>query len=81
MDRINVRVDRIMKQRLEAEAQLEGVSSSDLVRAAIEAYLNARPKRESCFDIAVRIGMVGCAKDLPRDASTNKKYFDGFGRD
>lgn len=79
MERINVRVDKRIKQELEAEAREKGVSPSDIVRAAIEEHLKARPKQESCLDIARRIGIVGVYKDAPSDLSTNKAYFEGFG--
>ena len=47
-----------------------GVSPSEVVREAIEVYLRDRPKCETSFEIATRIGLIGCAKDLPPDLST-----------
>ena len=80
MDRINVRVDVDLKQKLEAEARDSGVSPSEVVPEALERYLKSKPKRETCLDIARRIGLIGSAKGLPEDLSTNRDHFEGFGR-
>jgi metal-responsive CopG/Arc/MetJ family transcriptional regulator len=80
MGRITVRVEDWLKRELQAEARERGVKSSDVVREAIEAHLRARPSRESGLDMARRIGLIGCARDLPPDLSTNRDHFEGFGR-
>jgi metal-responsive CopG/Arc/MetJ family transcriptional regulator len=81
MERINVRVDQRLKQQLEAEAKEKGVSPSHIVRQALEEHLQRRKPRETCLDIAMRLGIIGSAKGLPRDLSTNPKHMEGFGRD
>lgn len=80
MERINVRVDEHLKEELEAEAREKGVSPSDVVREALEKHLRPRTRRQSCLDIARRIGLVGSAQGLPADLSTNRDHFQGFGR-
>lgn len=80
MARINIRVEERLKRELEDEAQKRGVSPSDVVREALETYLESRPKRRTCLEIAQQIGLVGCAKGLPADLSTNRSHFEGFGR-
>jgi metal-responsive CopG/Arc/MetJ family transcriptional regulator len=79
MERINVRVDDQLKQRLEAEARARGVRPSDIVRQALEEHLRQRAPRESCLDIARRIGIVGIYNDAPQDLSTNPEHMEGFG--
>ena len=81
MERINVRVDPRLKQELEAEAREKGVSPSDIVRQALEEHMRQRTPRESCYDLAKRLGIIGSAKGLPSDLSTNPKHMEGFGRD
>lgn len=81
MERINVRVDERIKQQLEAEARARGVSPSQIVRQAIEEHLKQQPPVESCHDLAQRLGILGSAKGLPTDLSTNPKHMEGFGRD
>jgi hypothetical protein len=81
MERINVRIEERVKQQLEAEARLKGVSPSAVVRQAIEEHLKQQKPAESCYDLAKRLGILGSAKGLPSDLSTNPKYREGFGRD
>lgn len=81
MDRISFRVEPELKQRLEAEAKAEGVSPSDLAREALRELLQRRQPRESAYDVAKRIGIIGVFKDGPTDLSTNRAHMEGFGRD
>lgn len=76
LDRINVRVDARLEQQLEASAR--GVSPSDVVRQAIEAHLKQHRPRESAVDLARHLGILGSAKGLPADLSTNPVHMDGF---
>lgn len=81
MERINVRVEDRLKRELEAEAEHQGVRPSDVVRQALEAHLKRRTPRPNCFDLAERLGILGSAKGLPADLSTNPAHMEGFGRD
>jgi metal-responsive CopG/Arc/MetJ family transcriptional regulator len=81
MERINVRVDPRLKQELEAEAREKGVRPSDVVRQALEEHVRQRTPRETCYDLAQRLGILGSAQGLPADLSTNPKHMEGFGRD
>jgi hypothetical protein len=33
----------------------------------------------NAFQLAEKLGIIGCAKDLPPDLSTNPAYMEGFG--
>ena len=81
MERINVRVEGRLKQELEAEAREKGVRPSDIVRQALEEHMLQRTSRPNCRDLAERLGILGSAKGLPADLSTNPEYMEGFGRD
>jgi hypothetical protein len=81
MERINVRVEQRLKQQLEAEAREKGVRPSDIVRQALEEHMRRRTPRPNCRDVAERLGILGAAKGLPADLSTNPKHMEGFGRD
>jgi metal-responsive CopG/Arc/MetJ family transcriptional regulator len=80
MERINVRVEPRLKQELEAEAKEKGVSPSEIVRQALQEHMRQRMPRETCLDIARRIGIIGVYKDAPDDLSTNPEHMEGFGR-
>jgi len=79
MERINVRVDHELKRKREAEAREKGISPSDIVRQALREHLDRRESRETCLDIARRIGIVGVDEDTPPDLSTNPAHMEGFG--
>ena len=81
MERITVRVEPLLKRQLEAEAREKGVSSSEVVRQALEEHVRRQNQRLSCYDLAVRLGIIGSAKGLPTDLSTNPEHMEGFGRD
>jgi|PeaSoiMetatran63_FD_contig_41_4030320_length_476_multi_11_in_0_out_0_2 metal-responsive CopG/Arc/MetJ family transcriptional regulator len=80
MERINVRVDQRLKHELEAEARERGVRPSEIVREALNEHVHRRTPRQSCLDIARRIGIIGVYKDTPPDLSTNPEHMEGFGR-
>jgi hypothetical protein len=81
MERINVRVKERLKQQLAAEAREKGVRPSDIVRQVLEEHMRRRTPRESCRDLAERLGIIGIYKDAPSDLSTNPEHMEGFGRD
>ena len=78
--RISVRLDKATERKLKDEVQATGKNLSELVHEALAAYLQNRSQPETCLDLARRHGLVGRAKRLPSDLSTNRKYFEGFGR-
>lgn len=62
---------------------MKGQPESELVRHALESYLAKQRGAESAFDAAVAAGVIDSAKTaprMPRDLSTNPKYFEDFGR-
>ena len=76
-DRVSVRVGEKIRRRLAAAARTTGRKESAIVRAALEDYL---PAGTTCLDLARRHGLVGRARGLPKDLSTNKRHLQGFGR-
>ncbi|MEB3311427.1 MAG: hypothetical protein VKJ02_14465 [Snowella sp.] len=34
---------------------------------------------QNCYDLALELGVIGVAENLPPDLSTNPAYFEGFG--
>ena len=68
-----------LKQQLEAEAREKGVRPSDIVRQALEEHMRPRTERPNCRDLAERLGLIGSAKGLPRDLSTNPSKWKDSG--
>jgi predicted transcriptional regulator len=78
--RISVRLDADTERRLREEAQAAGKNESEVVREALALYFAGRAQKVSALELARRAGIIGCAKGLPADLSTNKRYFEGFGK-
>jgi len=77
--RISVRISGGIARRLKERSRTTGVLESQVVREALEQYLSAKRTEETTFDLLREAGMIGCVSGAPRDLSTNKKYFKGFG--
>jgi hypothetical protein len=80
MERINVRVESRLKKELEAEAREKGVRPSDIVRQVLEQHLRGRTAKPNALELAERLGILGSARGLPADLSTNREHMKGFGR-
>jgi len=81
MHRISIQVDERLKSELEAEAKEKGVRPSDLVRQVLERHLRGRTPRPNARELAERLGILGSARGLPADLSTNLEHMEGFGRE
>jgi hypothetical protein len=79
MERINVRLEAKLKHELEAEARQRGVTPSRIVRDALKEHMQRQAPRQSCYDVAERLGLIGIYKDTPTDLSSNPKHMEGFG--
>lgn len=78
--RISVRISAELDERLQREASALGRAESEVVREALEQYFSTKERPETCYDLAEKLGLIGCAKGTPKDLSTNRKYFKGFGK-
>jgi metal-responsive CopG/Arc/MetJ family transcriptional regulator len=78
--RITVRVPSELGERVRGHARRKGGSPSDLVRVALENYLDAASDTGSAFELAEAAGLIGCATRAPKDLSTNRRHFEGFGK-
>ena len=79
-DRISVRINSQLRRGLQEHASLNGKRESDIVREALEAYIADRGGSVTCYDLALQAGLIGVARNAPRDLSTARKHFRGFGR-
>ena len=78
-NRISVRLPEKLTVRLRARSRASGTSESNLVRKALEKYLEAPPGNRSAYEWAEEAGVIGRV-DGPTDLSTNRRYFEGFGK-
>ena len=78
--RITIRIPENLGQRLRSRSRIKGQTESDLVREALESYLGQTTKDRSAYELAQESGLIGSAKGAPKDLSTNRRHFEGFGR-
>jgi metal-responsive CopG/Arc/MetJ family transcriptional regulator len=78
--RISVRVPGGIARRLKERSRATGTRESQVVRQALEQYLSQDRMQETAYDLLQRAGLIGCVQDAPRDLSTNKRHFKGFGK-
>lgn len=79
--RITIRIPQSLGKRLRKQAGMKGRPESEVVRAALESYLGQSSTHESAYDLARDAGLIGCVRGAPRDLSTNRRHFDGFGEE
>ncbi len=78
--RITIRVPEALGQRLSSRSRMRGQSESELVREALENYLGQSKEERSAYELAQEAGLVGSVKRAPKDLSTNRRHFEGFGK-
>jgi predicted DNA-binding protein len=79
-DRITVRVPQALTARLRNRSRAKGTTESELVREALENYLGHSGGERSAYELAQEAGIIGSARNAPRDLSTNPRYLKGFGK-
>jgi predicted transcriptional regulator len=78
---LSVRLEPKLQESLRRRAAASKKSESVLVREALTTFLTPEPETESVYDLALKAGLIGCAKGLPPDLSMNRrKYLEGFGK-
>lgn len=78
--RITVRVPKTLGALLRDRSRAKGQTPSDLVRVALEAYLGREGSVSSAYELAEEAGLIGCVGRAPKDLSTNRRHFEGFGK-
>lgn len=76
--RLNDELDRRLKDYIESA----DVSPSEVIREALEEYLEARARQtsETIADRLRRTGLVGKFRLGVGDLATNPKHMEGFGK-
>ncbi len=80
MSKVTVRINAPLDKRLKQQSRRAGRTPSEIIRKALDAYLDQDSDgAESFYEVARRRGAIGLATGLPKDLSTNPKYMEGFG--
>jgi predicted DNA-binding protein len=78
-NRISVRIPQKLTDRLRIRSRAKGATESDLVREALEKYLEGPTESRSAYELAKQAGVIGSIEG-PADLSTNRRYFKDFGK-
>jgi len=77
---MNIVLSPNLQQKLTKLAQQTEKSEEEVVIEALEKHLEIEETPEqSCYDLALELGVIGIAEDFPSDLSTNPDHFIGFG--
>ncbi len=79
MKTLSLKVPVALDRRLAASVARRGISKSQAIRAALEAYLNAEGNGATGTVLDLAGDLVGCVRG-PGDLSTNPKYMKDFGK-
>jgi Arc/MetJ-type ribon-helix-helix transcriptional regulator len=80
MKTISLKVPERMHAKLRSMAKRLGRSKSEVVRAALEQFLNGEAAAQRPISALELAGdLVGCAPG-PADLSTNPEYMEGYGK-
>jgi predicted DNA-binding protein len=77
--RLSIRISPDLEHRIRQRARSAGRRPSAVVRDVLEQHFADHEPAPSCYELARRAGVIGCAADAPSDLSTNPQYFEGFG--
>lgn len=83
----DIPIDADQERQLRELARRKGRPESEIVRAALEAYLakqrsvKKRGDGKTLYDAMREAGAIGMIKDGPADLASNKAHLEGFGRD
>jgi Arc/MetJ-type ribon-helix-helix transcriptional regulator len=80
MTTITVKLPEELDLQLQVAAKRRRTSRSEVIRQLLEQGLRnpRRTEAASCYELAK--DLCGSVKSAPRDLSTNKRHFDGFGK-
>jgi len=82
VDTLTIKVPPQLAAALAEASAQEHSSKSELVRRALEAYLQQRRSRSSFVSALDRAGdLVGCFEGGPDDLASNPEHLRSFGRD
>lgn len=79
MKTISLKVPDGLHTKLERTARQQGQSKSDVVRSALEQFLNGERRAAPVSFLEAAGDLIGCVEG-PGDLSTNPKHLEGYGQ-
>jgi hypothetical protein len=80
MKTLSLKLSQKLNSRLNQAAKKRGQTKSEVVRAALEQYLNGQQTVPPGSMLEAFLPWVGCASGGPPDLATNPKYMEDFGK-
>jgi Arc/MetJ-type ribon-helix-helix transcriptional regulator len=81
MNTLTVKIPSRLERELAALSERAHMTRSEIVRQAIQQYLQARAEGVGLPSALDQAGdLVGCFAGGPADLSSNRAHLDGFGR-
>jgi hypothetical protein len=77
---LNLILNSDIEHQLKEAARQAQKNEQEIIIEALEEHLKKLKKSPSCYTLALELGVIGIAKDLPADLSTNPDYLQGFGQ-
>ncbi|MBP0016922.1 MAG: hypothetical protein J7647_05110 [Cyanobacteria bacterium SBLK] len=76
---LNISLSTDLKQQLQKAVEITQKNEQQLIVEALEKHLAELTKPQNCYDLALKLGVIGVAENFPSDLSTNPDYFTRFG--
>ena len=77
---MKINLEPQLEAQLKATAKQINQTEQELITEAITKHLQELNQSENCYDLALQLGVIGRAENLPPDLSTNPNYLEGFGQ-
>ena len=77
---LNLVLNSEIEHQLKEAARQAQKNEQEIIIEAPEEHLKKLKKSPKCYALAVELGLIGIAEDLPADLSTNPDYLKGFGQ-
>ncbi|MBD2543388.1 hypothetical protein H6G72_05875 [Planktothricoides sp. FACHB-1370] len=65
-----------LEAQLKAIAKQTNKTEQELIIEAITKHLQELNQSQNCYDLALQLGVIGRAENLPADLSTNPNYLE-----
>jgi ribbon-helix-helix CopG family protein len=78
MKTVSLKLADALLRKLERAARARGESKSEVIRSALEQYLDGEPTIPPGSALEAARPWIGCVEG-PGDLATNPKYLEGFG--
>lgn len=80
MRTLSLKLPQALDRKLAAVVKRRGARKSDVVREALERYLEGTPEARNGSVVELAGELVGCVTDAPRDLSTNPRHLADLGK-